>query len=339
MVEACTLKEAASSGKLYAEMKLRVKPGVIKELGAGSVVLARKYALNEENGEILDFQAGKWITIDKYETKEEFRGVSIVIWAYSPAGEPPDAHEYIPTSSRKREDMIEETRQWIARVEDRGLRELLPDVILDGAEREDSFFQAAAAVKYHHACRGGLAEHTLEVVEIAFAAGQAVAKSGVAVDFDLLIAGALLHDIGKTEEYEFLNGLAVSVRQGAALVGLHPVLGVNMLRAAVMRKHYLSDGKLMERCKQVAHIIYSHHGRPEWGAVVAPATVEAVIVHYADMLSSKACMLQRELVNAKGTGRASKYKLYDTWISVFPPGAGPDGGEDNEGADIPKADA
>jgi len=321
LVEARALKEAASSGKLYAEMKLRVKPGAIKELGTESVVVAKKYALNQENGEKDNFEPGKWITIDRYETKEEFRGISIVIWDYSPAGEPPDAHEYIPASFRRREDMIEEARQWIGRVEDGGLRELLSGILLGGTEGENSFFRAAAAVKYHHACRGGLAEHTLEVVEIAFAAGQALAKSGVAVDFDVLIAGALLHDAGKTQEYEFFNDLAVSVRQDAALVGHHPVSGVNMLRWAVSQEGRQYDCELMERCKQVAHIIYSHHGRPEWGAVVAPATVEAVIVHYADMLSSKGSMLYEAVRNAEITQRRAGYRLYDSWIAVLPPDA------------------
>jgi 3'-5' exoribonuclease len=104
-------------------------------------------------------------------------------------------------------------------------------------------------------------------------------------DVDLVVAGALLHDIGKLEAYEIGPGGFTATPCGL-LLG-HIVLGCLMLErrvAAAGGPAVCSDGQLME----LQHMILSHHGALEFGSPVLPMTTEAEIVHWADEASAKA---------------------------------------------------
>jgi 3'-5' exoribonuclease len=142
------------------------------------------------------------------------------------------------------------------------------------------FERTPGSTNGHHAKIGGLLLHTLEVARIATATSRTMRRANE----DLVLAGALLHDIGKVEAYEIAAG-GFGFTPCGLLVG-HVVLGVLMLerRLAALGRPLCSDAQLVE----LQHLILSHHGKLEYGSPVEPMTVEAEIVHRADEASAKA---------------------------------------------------
>ncbi|MDR1498262.1 MAG: HD domain-containing protein [Puniceicoccales bacterium] len=150
----------------------------------------------------------------------------------------------------------------------------------------ETFRTAAAAVSMHHAYLGGLLEHTLHVAR----AARALLPLYPQVDSSLALAGALLHDIGKTLEYT--QPPAVSRTRTGILHG-HVVLGYQLVR-----RHGLKNKLPPTLLERLEHIILSHQGELEWGAAVMAATPEAVFVSMVDNLDAKMGMVQRALRTA-----------------------------------------
>ncbi len=150
----------------------------------------------------------------------------------------------------------------------------------------DSFRWAPAAVAMHHAYRHGLLEHTTHMAR----ACRALLPLYPEVHADLAMAGILLHDVGKTIEYE---GTLATKRSRRGILQGHVVLGYQLARKAAMKSKLAPD--LLERLE---HIILSHQGEPEWGAAVYAATPEAVFVSMIDNLDAKMGMVQRALRQA-----------------------------------------
>lgn len=137
--------------------------------------------------------------------------------------------------------------------------------------------ECPASTVGHHAELGGLLRHTCEVAAI----GRAIAKACHA-DSELVLAGALLHDIGKLEAYRW-EGVFENTECGA-LLG-HVTLGLLMLDRRVGRE---DPAPCTDRELTVLHhLIASHHGKAEFGAAVPPMTLEAEVLHFADNASAK----------------------------------------------------
>jgi len=171
----------------------------------------------------------------------------------------------------------------IAAIGHEALRETVRRVI---DEVEPAFRTAPAAVNMHHAYRHGLLEHTVHMLNDA----RALLPLYPQVDADLALAGIILHDVGKLEEYE--GELATKVSRIGTLQG-HVVIGFRIARKAALQCKLNAD--LTERLE---HIILSHQGEKEWGAAALAATPEAVFVSMIDNLDAKMGMVQRALRNA-----------------------------------------
>jgi 3'-5' exoribonuclease len=126
----------------------------------------------------------------------------------------------------------------------------------------------------------GLLEHTLSVTGNCQRMAEHYREQGYAIDRDLLITGALLHDIGKTEELE--GPPAPAYTTPGRLLG-HIVLGIHR----VGQQGALIDELPEDRLLLVQHLIASHQGKPEWDSPRVPQTMEALILHYADDLDAK----------------------------------------------------
>jgi 3'-5' exoribonuclease len=150
------------------------------------------------------------------------------------------------------------------------------------------FEASPASTAGHHAELGGLLRHTWEVAAIA----RAIARTCHA-DQDLVTAGALLHDIGKLEAYRW-DG-AFETTEAGSLLG-HVTLGMLMLDRRLRDAGETPCTPSEERLLQ--HLIASHHGRQEFGAAVAPMTLEAEILHYADNASAKSASMALALGDA-----------------------------------------
>lgn len=146
-----------------------------------------------------------------------------------------------------------------------------------------TFRQSPAAVSMHHAYRHGLLEHTTHMAR----AAKVLFPIYPEVDPDLAMAGILLHDTGKTIEYE---GTLTTRRSRRGMLQGHVVLGYQIVRKAGLK------AKLpFEYLERLEHVILSHQGEPEWGAAVYAATPEAVFVSMIDNLDAKMGMVQRAL--------------------------------------------
>jgi 3'-5' exoribonuclease len=153
-------------------------------------------------------------------------------------------------------------------------------------EMGDLFRSAPAAIQMHHAYRHGLLEHTVHMAR----AARALLPLYAEVDPDLAIAGILLHDAGKTIEYE---GSLATKRSRRGILQGHVVLGYQLVRKAALKVHLDA-----ERLERLEHIILSHQGELQWGAAVMAATPEAVFVSMIDNLDAKMGMVQRALRQA-----------------------------------------
>jgi 3'-5' exoribonuclease len=156
--------------------------------------------------------------------------------------------------------------------------------VLDCVFGDDAFrvqFESApGSTRGHHAKVGGLLQHTIEVANIALMSAKAVRKANP----DLVVAGALLHDVGKVEAYD-VGPQGFTATPCGLLVG-HVVLGVLLVerRLQALGEPPCTEGQLLE----LRHMILSHHGKLEFGSPVQPMTLEAQIVHHADDASAKA---------------------------------------------------
>ncbi|HET7876698.1 MAG TPA: HD domain-containing protein [Methylomirabilota bacterium] len=157
----------------------------------------------------------------------------------------------------------------------------------EDAEFRRRYGECPASTAGHHARIGGLLQHTCEVAAI----GRVIAEASGA-DADLVLAGALLHDIGKLEAYRWTTSFETT--EAGALLG-HVALGLLMLsrRVASASSPPCTDNELL----LLQHLIGSHHGRLEFGATTPPMTLEAEVLHYADDASAKAATMAEALMD------------------------------------------
>ena len=146
-----------------------------------------------------------------------------------------------------------------------------------------------AAYKLHHAVRGGLLLHTLSIVKLA----ENVCKVYPFVDRELLLTGAMLHDISKIEEFIVNDsGIAEGYSVDGNLLG-HLVMGAKKIG------EYAEKLKLSPRTATlVEHMIISHHGEPDFGAAVRPMFLEAELLSELDLMDSRVYEIKEALLSA-----------------------------------------
>ncbi len=206
-----------------------------------------------------------------------------------------DVYSYLPHTEEDIDLMWEELTNHIKSIKDKHMHALLKYFFLDDHEFAEKFKLAPAAVFYHQNYIGGLLEHTLKVVNIALV----LAKEYEGIDRDLLLAGALLHDVGKVKEY---NIFPLERTPEGRLLG-HIALGYNMVKSKIDNLRSIPGigfPKIMEL--RILHMILSHHGKLEWGSPVVPMTSEALVLHYADVIDSKMWSVFAKLKEAEKQG-------------------------------------
>ena len=147
----------------------------------------------------------------------------------------------------------------------------------------DRYVTFPGAVKVHHEFGSGIIHHSLFMADVA----DAIAKIYTQVDRDILVAGALLHDIGKTIEYE--NPIAPVQTAEGKLCG-HVAIGYAEFKRVVDELDIKSEVPLL-----LEHMILSHHGSLEFGSPVMPSTREALLLSEIDMLDSRQMILDKAL--------------------------------------------
>lgn len=186
-----------------------------------------------------------------------------------------DLREILPSSLRDERELVSELRDLVRSIEDRTLGSIVRAVFGD-REFMARFRRCPASQSNHHACIGGLLEHTVSVARLC----RHIAASYPHVDADLLLAGALLHDVGKVDELTFERGIQYT--DEGRLLG-HVVLGERRVTTAISRM----EGVPFDLATRLSHLLLSHHGELEWGSPKRPSTLEALVLHHADNLDAK----------------------------------------------------
>lgn len=183
--------------------------------------------------------------------------------------------DFLPAATRDVEQMFSRLTEITDSMENGYLKRLFALFWNDDGWTR-GFKTAPAAKKMHHAYLGGLLEHTLSMALLA----DRIAGHYGGIDRDLLIAGAVLHDIGKIREFEYRTSIEYS--DEGRLVS-HIVIGIQMLEEKLQG---LEDFPV-ELASLLKHMIISHHGAREFGSPEPPKTIEAVLLNYIDEIDSK----------------------------------------------------
>lgn len=201
-----------------------------------------------------------------------------------------DINEYRKQSVLKPSVLLEEYKLLLGRIKDVELYRACM-CLLESYDTQ-FLYEAPAAVSVHHDCVGGWLQHSVEVCTLAL--NMALIYSDSRINLDYVIAGSLLHDVGKLRTYEW-KGIAVDMTH-AGRFNDHIVEGIRMLS-----EHGFTQDLLY-------HIVASHHGKLEYGSPVLPGCIEAYIVSEADMISSRVAIFEEE--HKQGTGWSDQKNFY-----------------------------
>ena len=210
-------------------------------------------------------------------TIEEFQGalqIRVTSIKLATAADKVSPRDFLPESKRNLEEMKKEFNQKIKSISNVLLGKLLKQIF--SGERFEQFCNAPAGKSWHHAYVHGLLEHTLEIIKIC----ELMCKFHPEMNRDLLISGAMLHDIGKIEELSYDS--AFEYTDKGKLVG-HIVIASMMVRDEIKK----IPGFPLELENNLIHLILSHQGKLEHASPVVPKTAEAIALYQADELSAK----------------------------------------------------
>lgn len=256
-------RKTAANGSAYLDLSLRDSTGLIA---------AKLWDCERFN---LEFEAGDVVNVDG--AVEEYRGANqIRVRRISKC--PPeefDLRDYLPRSKRDPEEMYAALLERLRAMPEGPLRTLLLAVTEDPLIAE-KYKLAPAATTYHHAFLGGLLEHVSSLLQLA----DRVCDHYESLDRNLILAGVVLHDLGKIEELSFTRGFTYTTR--GQLLG-HITISVELIGEKI---RLIPDFPPALRDK-LEHIILSHHGKAEFGSPREPMFPEALAVHYLDDLDSK----------------------------------------------------
>jgi 3'-5' exoribonuclease len=186
-----------------------------------------------------------------------------------------DFGDYFPASARDPMEMFAELRGIVACIGNPHLRDLL-NAFLDDEPLARMYRTAPAAKSVHHAWLGGLIEHVLSVCTL----GKTMAAHYPYIDLDLLLTGAILHDVGKIAELTYERSFGYSAE--GQLLG-HIVIGLRLLHEKLQRfPEFPPKLRVL-----VEHLLVSHHGEMEFGSPKIPLFPEALLLHFLDNLDSK----------------------------------------------------
>jgi 3'-5' exoribonuclease len=276
------------TGSEYLELKLADASGELKgflwDLKAveGEFEAIVPDVFVKVKGRVEEFQGRKQIRVEKVR--------------FAPDDEVGDLSRFFPTSQRPIADMLLEMDRLIASIRDPWIRRLLETMLVQNSERRSAFAKAPAAKSLHHVYLGGLLEHTLSVAGMA----EKACSHYQVLNRDLVLAGVILHDLGKTAELSYQRSFGYT--DAGNLLG-HITLETQW----VAREMDQIDRFPEELRLQILHIVLAHHGKLEFGSPVLPKTPEALLVHYLDDLDGKLEGMFRLIHEESGQGNWSAW--------------------------------
>ncbi|MDR1913530.1 MAG: HD domain-containing protein [Clostridiales bacterium] len=262
----CKQKQSLKTrtGKTYLSLKLQDKTGLID----GKVW--------EMTNDIQDFEENEFIKIDGLVlTYQNDLQIKINRIRRSSPGEY-DAADYIPRTDKDISEMYRQITTYIKNISNPFLRQLLESFFVKDKDISTTFQSHSAAKNLHHNFYGGLIEHTLSVTQIC----EFISGRYKYVNRDLLIASAILHDLGKIYE--------LSPFPGNDYTDDGQLLGHIVICSEMISREADKIPNFPKRLKSLLmHSILAHHGELEYGSPKQPKTMEAFILHFADNIDAK----------------------------------------------------
>ncbi len=191
-----------------------------------------------------------------------------------------DIKDFIPSlDEEKISNFYDLLKEDIKLIENIQLKELL-DLFFSDSKFVKSYIHSPSAITHHHNYVGGNLEHTIGVIRLC----KNICEMYNGINKDLIIVGAILHDIGKLKEYE--AKAAIEKTDEGNFIG-HIVLGDRWIREKIAELREKGKDFSKELEDRLCHIILSHHGKYEYGSPRMPKTIEACVVHAADLMDSQ----------------------------------------------------
>ena len=204
-----------------------------------------------------------------------------------------DPLDFLPSTTRNVDELWAELNLYVESFSDPHLKALLR-AFLDDPEIAAAFRQAPAAKAMHHAWLGGLLEHVVSLMGVC----ELAAKHYSEIHRDLLLTGAVLHDIGKLQELVWKKSFDYTIE--GQLLG-HITIGYGMIE----QKLASLPGFPPRLRILVEHMVLSHHGRYEYGSPKLPMIPEAILLHYLDDMDAKMQTVRAEIGRAATAGRSA----------------------------------
>lgn len=268
-------KKTSSKGDTYLDMTLSDSEGEINaKLWRYNKATHGEYGVNDLvkiRGLITQYNGADQLKVEKIRPVTPEDGVNV--------------SDFVKSADYSGEQMFEELYRIADSFSDGDLKKIVTAVLDDNRL---ALLYWPAAFKLHHAVRGGLLLHTLSIVRLA----EGVCKVYPFVDRELLISGAILHDIAKLSEFTVADtGIATGYSVDGNLLG-HLAMG-----AMVIDKYAEKLNINPKTATLLEHMVLSHHGEPEFGAAVRPMFIEAELLSELDLMDSRIYEM-REAVSA-----------------------------------------
>ncbi len=257
------------NGNLYLQVELSDRSGAIS---------ARMWNASEPLYK--SFQNGDYVRVEG--TAQLYQGSMQLIATRLSKVDPGEVDEddFTPVAMVEVDKLVLRLGEILRGMADPHLQNLAECFLLD-EQFMAKFTEAPAGIKHHHAYRGGLLQHVVNVMEVALKISPCYPQ----IDRDLLLMGAFLHDVGKVDELGYDREMVYT--DEGQLIG-HLVMAVGMLEAKVAEAEKLSGEPVPEESVlRIKHMLVSHHGEYEYGSPKLPMTLEAVALYCLDHLDSK----------------------------------------------------
>ena len=258
-------KKSTSKGDFYLDMFLSDSTGEINaKLWRYVPEIHGEYTANEivkVRGLISEYNGNDQLRIERIRHTEQSDDVK--------------PEDFVKSADYSGEDMFNELIKIADSFNDSDLKAIVTAILNDNRLQ---ILYWPAAFKLHHAVRGGLLLHTLSIVRLA----QSVCKIYPFVDEELLISGAILHDIAKLQEYTVADsGIATGYSVEGNLLG-HLTMGAMLVNEYAKKLNINKKTAML-----LEHMLLSHHGEPDFGAAVRPGFIEAELLSELDLMDSR----------------------------------------------------
>ena len=273
------VRTSARTGKSWLELDLADRSGTIAgKMWEGFEAVAKTFEADDVvriRGRVKLYNGQKELTLEQIipATEREY-----------------DLADFLPHTKYDVEKLYAALKAAVEAMRNPWLRQLLRSVVEDPAIAP-RIKRAPAAMTMHHAYIGGLLEHVVSLIGLA----SAVTAHYPELDPDLLLAGVVLHDIGKIDELRYTR--AIDYSDEGRLLG-HIMIGVTMVRD----KCRAISGFPAPLAVLVEHLILSHHGTHEFGSPSLPQTPEALMLHFIDDMDSKMAAMRQTLAASAEPG-------------------------------------